>query len=89
MKTVQFLYPGTGAISEIGKGEAAGRKLNVPMPPYADDALFSGCGRCSKSSWSNISLNPYYCNAAPTASKVTRSPSYPILKKRMHMQQDD
>ena len=36
----KFLYPGTGAISEIGKGEAAGRKLNVPMPPYADDALF-------------------------------------------------
>jgi acetoin utilization protein AcuC len=36
----KFLYPGTGAISEIGKGKAAGTKLNIPMPPYADDALF-------------------------------------------------
>jgi len=36
----KFLYPGTGAITETGKGEAAGTKLNVPMPPYADDALF-------------------------------------------------
>lgn len=36
----EFLYPGTGAISETGKGEAAGTKLNVPMPPQSDDALF-------------------------------------------------
>jgi acetoin utilization protein AcuC len=36
----RFLYPGTGAISEIGKGDAAGSKLNIPMPPQADDALF-------------------------------------------------
>jgi acetoin utilization protein AcuC len=36
----QFLYPGTGAINEIGRGEAAGKKLNIPMPPQADDKLF-------------------------------------------------
>ncbi|MCK5395909.1 MAG: acetoin utilization protein AcuC [Gammaproteobacteria bacterium] len=36
----QFLYPGTGAISETGKAEAAGIKLNIPMPPQADDKLF-------------------------------------------------
>ena len=36
----QFLYPGTGAMSETGKGEAAGTKLNVPMPPNADDTVF-------------------------------------------------
>jgi len=36
----QFLYPGTGAICEIGKGNAAGKKLNIPMPPRADDELF-------------------------------------------------
>jgi acetoin utilization protein AcuC len=36
----QYLYPGTGAISETGKGEAAGKKLNIPMPPNANDALF-------------------------------------------------
>ncbi len=36
----QFLYPGTGAISEIGKSDAAGTKLNIPMPPQSDDKLF-------------------------------------------------
>ncbi len=36
----QFLYPGTGAIDETGKGAAAGTKLNIPMPPQADDRLF-------------------------------------------------
>ena len=36
----RFLYPGTGAISETGKGPAAGTKLNIPMPPRSDDELF-------------------------------------------------
>lgn len=36
----RFLYPGTGAITETGKGEAAGTKLNIPMPPKSDDKLF-------------------------------------------------
>ena len=36
----QFLYPGTGAINETGKGKAIGKKLNIPMPPNADDDLF-------------------------------------------------
>lgn len=36
----KFLYPGTGAISEIGKGDAAGTKLNIPMPSKSDDKLF-------------------------------------------------
>ncbi len=36
----RFLYPGTGARSERGLGEAEGTKLNVPMPPGADDATF-------------------------------------------------
>jgi acetoin utilization protein AcuC len=36
----QFLYPGTGSISEIGKGDAVGTKLNIPMPPQSDDKLF-------------------------------------------------
>ena len=33
------LYPGTGALGEIGKGDAVGTKMNVPMPPGANDAL--------------------------------------------------
>lgn len=36
----RFLYPGTGDISETGRGSAAGTKLNIPMPPQADDDLF-------------------------------------------------
>jgi acetoin utilization protein AcuC len=34
------LYPGTGDASETGRGAAQGTKLNIPMPPHADDALF-------------------------------------------------
>ncbi len=36
----RYLFPGTGAADERGKGAAEGRKLNVPLPPGADDALF-------------------------------------------------
>jgi len=35
-----FLYPGTGDASETGTGAALGTKLNIPMPPGADDAAF-------------------------------------------------
>jgi len=35
-----FLYPGTGAVNENGQGQARGTKLNLPMPPYADDEKF-------------------------------------------------
>jgi len=34
------LYPGTGAEEETGKGEAIGTKLNIPVPPFADDSVF-------------------------------------------------
>jgi acetoin utilization protein AcuC len=34
------LYPGTGSREETGKGAAAGTKLNIPVPPGADDAVF-------------------------------------------------
>ena len=36
----RFLYPGTGFADETGKGPAKGTKLNVPLPPGADDAAF-------------------------------------------------
>jgi acetoin utilization protein AcuC len=36
----RYLYPGTGRAEETGKGEAAGTKLNLPVPPGADDAVF-------------------------------------------------
>lgn len=38
----RFLYPGTGSIHETGRGAAAGTKMNIPLPPGADDGLFLG-----------------------------------------------
>ncbi len=35
------LYPGTGSAAETGVGAARGTKLNIPMPPGADDAMFA------------------------------------------------
>jgi acetoin utilization protein AcuC len=36
----QYLYPGTGREDEIGRGAAAGAKLNIPVAPGADDSVF-------------------------------------------------
>lgn len=36
----RYLYPGTGAAHETGRGVAAGTKLNIPLPPGADDTAF-------------------------------------------------
>lgn len=36
----RYLYPGTGAVTEAGKGEAHGTKLNVPMQPDSGDQEF-------------------------------------------------
>lgn len=43
----RFLYPGTGHRWETGKGAAEGTKLNVPMPPSADDSVF-------RAAWSQV-----------------------------------
>jgi acetoin utilization protein AcuC len=34
------LFPGTGALEETGRGDGAGLKLNVPMPPGTGDPVF-------------------------------------------------
>jgi acetoin utilization protein AcuC len=36
-----YLYPGTGHAHEIGRDQAEGRKLNIPMPPGAGDREFT------------------------------------------------
>ena len=36
----RYLYPGTGAAHETGRGKARGTKLNIPMQPGAGDADF-------------------------------------------------
>ena len=36
----RYLYPGTGAVSETGRGIAKGTKLNIPMPPHAGNKEF-------------------------------------------------
>lgn len=38
----RYLYPGTGSREETGRGAAEGTKLNLPLPPGADDAAFAG-----------------------------------------------
>ena len=37
----RYLYPGTGREDETGLGAAKGAKLNIPVPPGADDAVFA------------------------------------------------
>ena len=41
----RFLYPGTGAAGESGRGDAVGTKLNIPMPPAAGDDAFRAAWR--------------------------------------------
>jgi acetoin utilization protein AcuC len=36
----RFLYPGTGSAREAGEGDAVGTKLNLPLPPGAEDEAF-------------------------------------------------
>jgi len=33
----RYLYPGSGDATEVGEGVARGSKLNIPLPPGADD----------------------------------------------------
>jgi acetoin utilization protein AcuC len=36
----RYLYPGSGGAHETGRGAAQGTKLNIPLEPGADDAVF-------------------------------------------------
>ena len=36
----RYLYPGTGAATETGKGAAVGTNFNIPLPPEAGDTEF-------------------------------------------------
>ena len=36
----RFLYPGTGAIDEVGTGRGRGASVNVPLVPYTEDASY-------------------------------------------------
>ncbi|GAB4349345.1 MAG: acetoin utilization protein AcuC [Gammaproteobacteria bacterium] len=36
----RYLYPGTGAAEETGRGAAEGTKLNIPLPPGSRDEQF-------------------------------------------------
>ena len=37
------LYPGSGALNEIGAGEGSGKTLNLPLPPGSGDQAFNTC----------------------------------------------
>jgi acetoin utilization protein AcuC len=32
----RYLYPGTGAIHELGRGDGLGKKLNIPLEPFSE-----------------------------------------------------
>jgi acetoin utilization protein AcuC len=36
----RYLYPGTGHANECGRDAGQGKKLNIPLPPGSDDAVF-------------------------------------------------
>ncbi len=36
-----YLYPGTGRATDIGEGPGKGSVIDVPLPPYADDACYA------------------------------------------------
>jgi acetoin utilization protein AcuC len=38
-----FLYPGTGYIDELGKGDGYGYSVNVPLDAHTDDASWQSC----------------------------------------------
>jgi acetoin utilization protein AcuC len=35
-----FLFPGTGFVDEVGRGDGEGTKVNVPLAPYTDDDAY-------------------------------------------------
>jgi acetoin utilization protein AcuC len=35
------LFPGSGAVEEVGEGDGAGLKVNIPLPPGAGDRTFA------------------------------------------------
>ncbi|MGQ9692204.1 MAG: acetoin utilization protein AcuC [Thermaceae bacterium] len=36
----RYLFPGTGGIHEIGRGEGLGKKLNLPLEPFTEDESY-------------------------------------------------
>lgn len=39
-ETGRYIYPGTGFVYELGRGEALGTSLNVPLEPYTQNSSF-------------------------------------------------
>jgi acetoin utilization protein AcuC len=39
-ETGRYLYPGTGFVYELGRGEGLGTSLNVPLEPYTQNSSF-------------------------------------------------
>jgi acetoin utilization protein AcuC len=39
------LFPGTGTVDEVGQGDGAGKKANIPMPPGTGDREFTALFR--------------------------------------------
>ncbi len=79
----RYLYPGTGHANETGAGQARGTKLNIPLPPGADDDEYH-------QAWARIEEyllagRPEFIllNVARTAWTGTRSPTCASASRRM------
>ncbi|WP_209979032.1 acetoin utilization protein AcuC [Paenibacillus eucommiae] len=42
-ETGKYLFPGTGAVSERGEGDAFGTNVNIPVEPYTEDDSWLEC----------------------------------------------
>jgi acetoin utilization protein AcuC len=42
-ETGKYLFPGTGAVSERGEGDAFGTSINIPVEPYTEDDSWLEC----------------------------------------------
>ena len=70
----RYLYPGTGAAGETGRGAGQGMKLNVPLPPGADDEVFADVWPAVLAHLRNSRRSSSSCSAVRTASRAIRSP---------------
>ena len=80
----RYLYPGTGARDETGKGAAAGTKLNIPLPPgRGRRGVRRGVAAGDRASRALRAASSSCCSAAPTASRAIRSPTC-VTRRQSH-----
>ena len=88
----RFLFPGTGAIDEIGMGEGKGTSINVPLPALAGDialvqSLTEIVGPALRLFRPDILVTQTGCDAHhtdPLTHMTATLPVYPKLARALH-----